>query len=72
VAHIGEELRLVLARPRERVGLLDQLALGMGELVALLFERPGLRLELSVGLLELSQMATLKAGLPLVFSKRFM
>ena len=60
VRHVGEELRLVLRRQRELLGLLLELLLGQLDLPVLaldlgvlLGEQPGLLLELLVGLLQL-------------------
>ena len=60
VRHVGEELRLVLRRQRELLGLLLELLLGQLDLPVLALdlgvlprEEPGLLLELLVGLLQL-------------------
>ena len=53
MAHVGEKLGLVLVRPGQLVGFLDQIHLCSRQIVALSFERLGLLLELCVGLLQL-------------------
>ena len=67
VAHIGEELGLVLVRASQLVGFLDQIDLRARQMVALQLKRLGLLLELRVGLFQLG-LLSLKPGLRLAQS----